>query len=118
MLIMSWSSLLPTMGDAKVRRQIDKLFSREVLGAVIVGKFAGDTAALLITDLFQVIVSTVNLPVYAGTYMGNVFGIIATVILFIYWDIIEKRAQEQKEKVQEKKEKMTKENNNQTEEFV
>ncbi len=73
---------LPYSDRADVREQVNNLFSRKMLGSVLVGKFIGDYAAILIVSLL-------------GTHVGYVTGIIATVSIFIYWERIERRIQQQ-----------------------
>lgn len=82
---MSWKSLIPYWGDRKVREQMDKLFSREVLGSVLAGKFIGDYCAILMTQSL-------------GVHLGYGLGIIATVVIFVYWEKMENKATETKNK--------------------
>lgn len=77
---------IPNYDRPDVRQRVDELFSREMLGAVIVGKFVGDYTAIKTTSLL-------------GTDIGYITGIILTITVFIYWDRIEKRAREEKEKL-------------------
>lgn len=60
-----------------VREQVDRLFSRKMLGAVLVGKFVGDYTAILSTRLL-------------GTDLGYITGILLAVSIFIYWERIER----------------------------
>lgn len=87
--------VIPYYSDYNVREKIDELFSREMLGAVIVGKFIGDFAALAMIDIFVFITRR---PAF-GEYIGHIVGIIVTVTLFIYWNIIEKKKEQAKEKL-------------------
>lgn len=82
-------SLIPYYGDHTVRQQVDKLFSREVLGSVLLGKFIGDYATILLQRGL-------------GTDIAYVSGIIITVIIFIYWEKIERAAEEKKKEAEEK----------------
>jgi len=66
--------------DADVREQVNRLFSRKMLGAVLVGKFVGDYAAILATGLL-------------GVHLGYISGIILTISIFIYWERLERRIQ-------------------------
>lgn len=79
-------SLIPYYGDSRVREQIDKMFSREVLGAVLVGKFIGDYAAIVSTT-------------FLGEHLGYTLGILISVALFIYWHKVARAAQEAKDNV-------------------
>jgi len=88
---MGVKSLIPYAGDYKVRKQIDNLFSRQMLGAVIVGKFIGDYVAIIITRVF-------------GTDWGYGLGIVLSVVLFIYWEQLEDIKEEAEEKVEDVKE--------------
>lgn len=72
---------LPYTDDYSVRNRIDELFSRKMLGAVLVGKFVGDFAAVLSTDVL-------------GQYLGLLTGAVATITLFVYWDKVSAKAQE------------------------
>jgi len=77
---------LPLSERPDVRERVDELFSRQMLGAVLVGKFVGDYAAIVMTA-----------P--AGVHVGYPLGIAVTVGLFIYWQHVEQRVQEQKDKL-------------------
>lgn len=77
---------LPYSDRAGVREQINKLFSRKMLGSVLVGKFMGDYAAILVVSLF-------------GTHIGYIGGIIFTVGIFIYWERIERSVQQKQNEV-------------------
>lgn len=92
---MPLKSVIPYYSDYDVREKIDELFSREMLGAVIVGKFVGDFTAVLMIDLFVFITRSS----FFGKYIGYIVGIIVTVTLFIYWNIIEKKKQQAQEKL-------------------
>jgi len=72
---------LPYSDRADVREQINNLFSRKMLGSVLVGKFIGDYAAIIVVSVL-------------GTHIGYVSGIITTVLVFIYWERIERRVQQ------------------------
>lgn len=77
---------LPYSDRPDVREQIEQLFSREILGAVLVGKFVGDYAAILsVTTL--------------GTHIGYITGIVVTIALFIYWERVQQKASQQKDKL-------------------
>lgn len=75
--------------DYEVRQQLDRLFSRKMLGSVLVGKFIGDYVAILTTD-------------FLGTHPGYIFGIVLSISIFVYWDYIERKAQEIEDEVIEK----------------
>jgi len=77
---------LPYAHKPEIRERIEELFSREMLGAVLVGKFAGDYAAIVTTNLL-------------GTHIGYILGITLTIGLFIYWEKVAQKAQEQKDKL-------------------
>lgn len=83
---MSLADRLPYSDLPSIRERIDELFSRQMLGAVLVGKFVGDYAALLTTGLL-------------GNHAGHILGIIATVSLFIYWDRVASRAKQMEEEI-------------------
>jgi hypothetical protein len=84
---------LPYANKPEIRKRIEELFSREMLGAVLVGKFAGDYAAILTTGLL-------------GTHVGYILGITLTIGLFIYWEKVAQKAQEQKDKLNPAQTKM------------
>jgi len=75
---------IPYSSDYEIRQRADELFSREMLGAVLVGKFTGDYAAIKTTQLL-------------GTDLGYIFGIVMTVALFIYWEQLNEKAQQKKD---------------------
>jgi len=77
---------LPYAHKPEIRERVEELFSRELLGAVLVGKFVGDYAAIMTTGLL-------------GTHLGYILGITLTIGLFIYWEKVAQKAQEQKDKL-------------------
>lgn len=83
---MNLRSLLPYSERPDIRERVDELFSREMLGAVIVGKFVGDYTAIKTTDLL-------------GTDIGYTLGIITTISLFIYWERLETKAKQTREEL-------------------
>lgn len=72
---------LPLSDSPDVRERVEELFSRKMLGAVLVGKFVGDYAAL----------KTVQ---FLGVDLGYVLGIVLTIAFFVYWDRIERKAKQ------------------------
>lgn len=92
---MKVKSVIPYYSDMKVREQIDELFSREMLGAVIVGKFVGDFSAVAMIDVFTFLLGNA----YIGQYVGYLVGIITSIFLFVYWHILEMHKKEVEEKV-------------------
>lgn len=82
-------SLIPYYGKRSVRKQIDRVFSRQVLGSIILGKFIGDYIAILTTR-------------YLGTDLGYGLGIVMAFIIFIYWEQIEAAASDKAETAKEK----------------
>lgn len=79
---------VPFLGKTTAREQFDRLFSRKMLGSVLVGKFIGDYTALTFTRVF-------------GTDLGYSLGIVLAVFLFVFWEKVERAADEAKEKVEE-----------------
>jgi len=77
---------IPYSHDYEIRNRVDELFSREMLGAVLVGKFVGDYTAITATDLL-------------GTDIGYILGILLTITLFVYWEHIEQQAKAKKDKI-------------------
>ena len=84
-------SLIPYYGDRTVRKQIDKIFSRQMLGSVLLGKFLGDYTAILATR-------------YLGKDVGYGVGFVLIFIFFVYWEQISEKAEETAEQVREKAE--------------
>lgn len=68
--------LIPFVGDRKSRERVDEVFSRRVLGSIILGKFTGDYLAIQATRLL-------------GVDVGYLFGIAVAFTFFVYWDSIE-----------------------------
>ena len=75
---------IPYSDNYAIRQRADELFSRQMLGAVLVGKFVGDYAAIKTTSLL-------------GTDIGYVLGIILTIALFIYWEQLNQKAKQKKD---------------------
>lgn len=75
---------LPYGDRHDVRKRVEELFSRQMLGAVLVGKFVGDYAAILATGTL-------------GTHIGYSLGTVVTIGLFIYWERAVQRAQAAKD---------------------
>lgn len=84
---MSLVDYLP-YSDFNVREQTNRLFSRKMLGAVLVGKFVGDYVAILFRRL-------------AGVDLGYITGTLLFIAIFIYWEKIERRIQQEKNKLSE-----------------
>lgn len=78
--------ILPFSNYPDVRERIDELFSRKMLGAVLVGKFVGDYTALKTVE-------------YLGTDLGYLIGITVTIGLFVYWDRVERKIQQKKDEL-------------------
>jgi low temperature requirement protein LtrA len=83
---MSIKDKLPYSYNPQVRQRIEELFSRELLGAVLVGKFVGDYAAIKTTQVF-------------GTDLGYLIGITVTISLFIYWEKVAQKAKQKKDEM-------------------
>jgi hypothetical protein len=77
MVSLDW---LPYSDRPSVRAQAERLFSRKMLGSVLVGKFIGDYAAILTVRAL-------------GTHIGYVVGIVVAIGVFVYWEILAKRAE-------------------------
>jgi hypothetical protein len=80
------TSMLPYSESPEIRKRVEMLFSREMLGAVLIGKFIGDYAAIKTVQLL-------------GTDIGYISGIFVTVGVFIYWEKIHRKAQQQSDKI-------------------
>jgi len=80
------ASVLPYSESPAIRERVEELFSRKMLGAVLIGKFTGDYAAIKTVQLL-------------GTDVGYILGILLTISIFIYWEKIQQKAYEQKEKM-------------------
>lgn len=82
--------LLPFLGDTKTRKRLDEVFSRGMLGSVLVGAAAG-----------KVVEKGLNLAV-DGTLallFGWTFAFVVFVGLFVYWDELENGAKEKAQDV-------------------
>lgn len=77
---------IPYYNKPEIRKRADELFSRQMLGAVLVGKFVGDYAAMLATNIL-------------GVHVGYSVGIITTVGLFIYWEKVARKAKQKKDEL-------------------
>lgn len=66
--------------DPEVRESLDRLFSRKVLGSVVVGKFLGDYLAILTTGAL-------------GVHLGYGLGITISILVFVFWERVERAAQ-------------------------
>lgn len=75
--------------DYDVREQVNNLFSRKILGAVLVGKFIGDYAALWATRAF-------------GVDLGYAVGIFLTISVFIYWERIERKIEKSRNEISDR----------------
>lgn len=86
--------LIPYVGNEKTANRIDEIFSRKMLGSVLVGSTAGKIVEKII-------------ELFTGTTITELFGWIVAftfaVMLFIWWEEVEstatKTASEAKEKV-------------------
>lgn len=96
---MSWGDWVPGMGSRKTREQVDKVFSRDVLGAVFVSSAAGKIVETLIALFF-----VTNLSKLFGWFVTFILAI----YLFAYWDEVVDTGKEKggkaKERVKEKAE--------------
>lgn len=75
--------LLPFLGDTKTRKRLDEVFSRGMLGSVLVGASAG-----------KVVEKGLNLA-FSDTLallFGWTVAFVVFVALFVYWDDLENRA--------------------------
>lgn len=84
---MALADYLPYV-DANVREQINRLFSRKMLGSVLVGKFVGDYTALWFTRVL-------------GADVGYSFGIVLAIAIFIYWERLERRIEQAANEISE-----------------
>lgn len=83
---MSIIDKLPYSYNPQIRERVDQLFSREMLGAVLIGKFVGDYAAILTTR-------------FLGVDLGYIVGIVLTISLFIYWEKVAQKAKQKKDEI-------------------
>lgn len=74
------------ISDKEIRKQLDRLFSREVLGAVLVGKFVGDYVAVLFVEYF-------------GVDVGYISGTLVFILVFIYWEGLEDKVEDAENKL-------------------
>lgn len=73
-------SLLPYIGQTTVRKRIDEIFSRRMLGSVLLGSSAGKVVEKLLNLIFD---TTFTL------FIGWSVSFVVFAVLFIYWDVIE-----------------------------
>lgn len=83
---MSVTDILPYSDLPSIRERIDELFSRQMLGAVLVGKFVGDYSALLTVEAL-------------GVHIGYIGGAVVTIALFVYWDQVAAKAKQKEEEI-------------------
>lgn len=83
---------IPFVGDDPAARAWDRLFSRDVLGAVVVGSGVG-----------KVVEKCLNL--YFDTTVGLLYGwsiaVVFGVLIFVYWHKIEAATDEAADKVED-----------------
>ena len=84
-LLAAGRGLVPGLGDRKARRRLDEVFSRNVLGSVLLGAAAGK---IVEKALNLVAGSTASLLV-AWTLAFGVF-----LLTFVWWEEIEAAAKE------------------------
>lgn len=81
--------LVPFLGNTKTRRRLDEVFSRGMLGSVLVGASAG-----------KVVEQALNL--FLGGPLALLFGWLAAFVvfvgLFVYWDDLERKAKDAADK--------------------
>lgn len=76
---------LPGYGKKSPRELIDEIFSREVLGGVLVGVAAGKIVEKVLILLFATT---------QGMLIGWTIAFIIFVLLFVYWDRVETKVKE------------------------
>ncbi|WP_433633853.1 hypothetical protein [Halomicrococcus sp. NG-SE-24] len=76
---------VPGLGKPFVRRRIDKVFSRKMLGAVFVGTAATQATEKTVVVAFAGEVSK-QLLAWVGVF-------VASVVAFVWWDRIERRTE-------------------------
>lgn len=76
---------VPGLGEPFVRRRIDKVFSRRMLGAVFVGTAATQATEKTVVVAFAGEVSK-QLLAWVGVF-------VASVAAFVWWDCIERRTE-------------------------
>ncbi|WP_440008579.1 hypothetical protein [Halomicrococcus sp. SG-WS-1] len=77
--------LVPGLGEPFVRRRIDKVFSRKMLGAVFVGTAATQATEKTVVVAFAGEVSK-QLLAWVGLF-------VVSVAAFVWWDRIERRTE-------------------------
>lgn len=100
---MSMKNILPFVGEKSARDRIDEVFSRQMLGSVAVGSSFMKVVEWSVTSLTKYLYTS-SAP--WGSVVSNLMlwslAFILSVFIFVYWDDIERRYEEAKEKAEEK----------------
>lgn len=92
--------LIPYIGETKTRRRLDEIFSRQMLGAVLVGSTAGK---IIEKSILMLAGTTITQLIYWT------IAFIMAVIIFVLWDEVENKVGEKAEEAKEKVEEATEE---------
>jgi len=103
---------IPYVGDRKARKAWNEVFSREVLGSVILGSATGKFVEYIITLTVLLFVGS-DAPIIWRSFAQFVGWSVAIPIgigVFVYWHRVEDKAEEVKETADEIVEEKTDEN--------
>lgn len=107
---MKGKSLIPRLGDRSVREELDRLFSREVLGSILMGSAIGKVVEKANNIILAgVILWILDVELTTDMWLGaSVLFIIWSIesfifiLLYLKWDEYMKAIEESKDKAKEK----------------
>jgi hypothetical protein len=126
---MKGKSLIPYFGDKSTREELDRLFSREVLGSILLGSAIGKVVEKTNIILMVVLIIWINgIQVtkemwYTAAVLLIIWSMESLIFILLYlkWDEymqqVSEKSNKAKEKVGEAKEKVTK-TEDEVDEFV
>lgn len=82
-------SLIPFIGERTVRKRLDEIFNRRMLGSVFIGSSGGKTVEKALQLFLD---STLSL------FVGWATAFLLFIVLFIYWDLLAEAIEEEIEK--------------------
>lgn len=90
--------LIPGLGGKKTRKRLDEVFSRQMLGSILVGVAAGKIIEKVLNLWFNTT---------ASLLIGWTLAFVVFVALFVYWEEVESRAKDAAESAKEKADENT-----------
>jgi len=91
-----WGRVGVLLNDKRAVEQFGEIFSRKMLGSILVGKFIGDGLGQFLHTLL-------------GANLGDLVGVIISVAIFTFWHRISKWAKDVEETGEEKIKQATEE---------